>query len=143
MWPLFRAYENGKPVESKNYLKWNSMGAQNGELVFVSGNPGSTDRLSTMKQIEVERDVVLPETLKLIKRRLAVLKRYAAGGEEQARQATSQMRSLENSLKAYLGEYDGLLDKSADFQKAEGRIGFSRRCRSQAGIGEQVWKGLG
>ena len=65
-----------------------------------------------MKQIEAERDIVLPETLKLIKRRLAVLKRYAAGGEEQARQATSQMRSLENSLKAYLGEYSGLLDKA-------------------------------
>ena len=72
---FFRAYEDGKPVESRNYLKWNSMGAQNGELVFVSGNPGSTDRLSTMKQIEVERDVVLPETLKLIKSRLAVLRR--------------------------------------------------------------------
>jgi hypothetical protein len=109
---FFRAYENGKPVESREYLKWNSVGAQNGELVFVSGNPGSTDRLSTMKQIEVERDVVLPETLKLIKRRLAVLKRYAAGGEEPARQATSQMRGLENSLKAYLGEYSGLLDKA-------------------------------
>ena len=108
---LFRAYENGKPVESKNYLKWNSMGAQNGELVFVSGNPGSTDRQSTMKQIEVERDVVLPETLKPIKRRLAALRRYAAGGEEQARQATSQIRSLENSLKKYLGEYSGLLDR--------------------------------
>jgi hypothetical protein len=109
---FFRAYENGKPVESRDYLKWNSMGAQSGELVFVSGNPGSTDRLSTMKQIEVERDVELPETLKLIKRRLAVLQRYAAEGEEQARQATSQMRGLENSQKAYLGEYGGLLDKA-------------------------------
>ena len=121
---FFRAYENGKPVESRDYLKWNSMGAQNGELVFVSGNPGSTDRLSTMKQIEVERDVVLPETLKLIKRRLAVLKRYAAEGEEQARQATSQMRGLENSLKAYLGEYGGLLDKALISKKQKEESDF-------------------
>jgi hypothetical protein len=121
---FFRAYENGKPVESRDYLKWNSRGAQNGELVFVSGNPGSTDRLSTMKQIEIERDVVLPETLKLIKRRLAILKRYAADGDEQARQATSQMRSLENSLKAYLGEYGGLLDKALISKKQKEESGF-------------------
>jgi hypothetical protein len=121
---FFRAYENGKPVESRDYLKWNSMGAQSGELVFVSGNPGSTDRLSTMKQIEIERDVVLPETLKLIKRRLAVLKRYAAEGEEQARQATSQMRSLENSQKAYLGEYGGLLDKALISKKQKKELDF-------------------
>lgn len=118
---LFRAYENGKPVENKEYLKWNSQGARDGELVFVSGNPGSTDRLITMKQLEVERDVIVPETLKLIKRRLDVLKKYAAGGEEQARQATAQMRGLENSLKAYIGEYGGLMDKAllAKKQKEE------------------------
>ena len=121
---LFRAYENGKPVESKNYLKWNSMGAQSGELVFVSGNPGSTDRLSTMEQIEVERDVVLPDTLKLIKRRLAVLKGYAAGGEEQARQAIAQTRRLENSLKAYFGRYSGLLDKTLISKKQKEESDF-------------------
>ncbi|HJY08033.1 MAG TPA: S46 family peptidase, partial [Bryobacteraceae bacterium] len=38
---LFRIYENGAPVESKNFLRWNPKGAHDGELVFVSGNPGS------------------------------------------------------------------------------------------------------
>ncbi len=118
---LFRAYENGTPVASKEYLKWNPAGAGNGELVFVSGNPGSTGRLSTMKQLEVERDIVIPETLKLIRRRLSVLNRYAGGGEEEALQATAQMRSLENSLKAYQGQYNGLLDRAlmAKKQKEE------------------------
>src|SRR6266542_1511159 len=35
---LFRAYEKGKPVESKEYLKWESKGPNPGDLVFVSGN---------------------------------------------------------------------------------------------------------
>ncbi len=124
---LFRAYENNKPVESKDFLKWNSSGAQNGELVFVSGNPGSTDRLSTLKQIETERDYIIPDTIRLIKRRLRVLKQYAAKGPEQARQATSQIFSLENSLKAYQGEYSGLLDKTLIAKKQKEEADFRTR----------------
>jgi hypothetical protein len=137
---LFRAYENGKPVESKNYLKWNSAGAGNGELVFVSGNPGSTDRLSTMKQLEVERDVLIPETLKLIKRRLAVLNRYAEGGEEQALQATAQMRNLENSLKAYSGQYSGLLDKSLIAKKQKEESDFRARVAAKPDLANKFGK---
>src|SRR5262250_690111 len=57
---LFRIYENGKPIDSRNYLKWNPKGADEGELVFVSGNPGSTDRLATLAQLEFQRDYQLP-----------------------------------------------------------------------------------
>jgi len=118
---IFRVYENGRPVSSTNYLKWNPAGAQTGELVFVSGNPGSTERLSTMTQLGNERDYFLPETLKLIKRRLGVLRAYAARSPEAARQATEQIFGFENSLKALTGEYDGLKTPSlmAKKQKEE------------------------
>jgi hypothetical protein len=124
---LFRVYENNRPVASRDFLKWNSNGAHTGELVFVPGNPGSTDRLSTMKQIEAERDCFIPEILKLIRRRLNVLRRYAAAGPEEAREATSQMLSLENSLKAYLGQYNGLLDKELIAKKQKEESNFRAR----------------
>ena len=57
---LFRVYENGKPIDTKDYLKWNPKGAGDDELVFVAGHPGSTQRLDTMAQLEVERDVAEP-----------------------------------------------------------------------------------
>jgi len=57
---LFRIYENGKPLENKNYLKWNTKGASENELVFVTGHPGSTQRLDTVAQLEFERTISRP-----------------------------------------------------------------------------------
>jgi len=116
---LFRVYENGKPIESKEYLKWNPKGAADNELVFVPGNPGSTERLDTMAQLTFERDFVEPSILKILKRRLDVLRRYSEQGPEQAREAVEHSRRLENSLKAYEGRYQGLLDNHVMAKKEQ------------------------
>ena len=118
---LFRVYENDKPVHTENYLKWNPQGAADGELVFVSGNPGSTSRLDTVAQIEDMRDDYLPTALKILNRRLGVLKQYSELGPEEAREAARQMFGIENTLKAFNGQYEGLLDKAliAKKQKEE------------------------
>ncbi|MGC8917272.1 MAG: S46 family peptidase [Thermoanaerobaculum sp.] len=107
---LFRVYENGKPVKPEHFLKWNPEGAKDGELVFVSGHPGSTNRLYTLAQLETLRDVTYPMRLEAIERRLAVARTYAARGKEQARQAAGMIFGLENSKKALSGEYKGLKD---------------------------------
>jgi hypothetical protein len=109
---LFRVYENGKPIDTKDYLKWNPAGATDGELVFVPGHPGSTQRQDTVAQLEFERDFYEPIALKLLKNRVAVLEQYSAQGTEQARQAASLIFGLQNSVKAYEGRYKGLLDKT-------------------------------
>ena len=105
---LFRAYEKGKPVMASHYLKWNPKGAVDGELVFVSGHPGSTNRLMTLSQLQHQRDFTYPLRLRMIKRMLDVAKEYAARGPEQARQAAGTIFAIENSIKALSGEYDGL-----------------------------------
>src|SRR5260370_9798085 len=70
---VFRVYENGKPIDSRNYLKWNPKGASDDDLVFVSGHPGSTQRLDTVAQLTFERDYALPKALKMLRKHLAVL----------------------------------------------------------------------
>ncbi len=105
---LFRVYENGKPIDTPNYLKWNAKGAADGELVFTSGNPGSTDRLDTFSQIEFRRDIMLPNELKIIKHRIAVLELFSKTGKEQAREAETEIFDLENGVKEYEGELNGL-----------------------------------
>jgi hypothetical protein len=124
---LFRVYENGKPINSTNYLKWNPKGAADNELVFVSGHPGSTSRLDTLAELEALRDVDLPATLKLLKSRIAVLKQYSAQGPEQAREAASLIFGLENSLKARDGQYKGLLDKAIMAKKAQEEADFKAK----------------
>ncbi len=109
---LFRVYDNGKPIDTKDYLKWNPQGAKDEELVFVAGHPGSTSRLDTLAQLEVQRDVSSPSILKMLKHRIGVLRKYSALGAEQAREAESEIFGLENGVKAYEGGLKGLLDKN-------------------------------
>ncbi len=109
---LFRVYENGKPINSKDYLKWNPKGAGDGELVFVSGNPGGTERLVTYSYLVSLRDDTLASIITLLKNRIAVLKDYAARDPEQSRQATTLIFGLENSRKVFEGRRDGLQDKN-------------------------------
>ena len=107
---IFRVYENGQPIRSDQYLKWNAKGAGDQELVFVTGHPASTDRDDTVAELETERDVIYPASLKVVRRRIAALRRYSSLGAEQARQANARIFGLENALKAYTGEYSGLID---------------------------------
>src|SRR4051812_40623031 len=60
---FIRAYEDGKPAKTEHYFKWSPQGAKEGELTFVSGHPGGTDRELTMAELQYQRDIALPERL--------------------------------------------------------------------------------
>jgi hypothetical protein len=107
---LFRVYDNGKPLHTENYLKWSAKGAAPGELVFVSGHPGSTARQETMAQLQLERDVNLPARIEYLQRRIAAEQEFAKQGPEQARLVATNIFSLQNSLKVYIGRAQALGD---------------------------------
>jgi hypothetical protein len=116
---LFRVYENNQPVKIANYFKWSRTGAKDGELVFVTGNPGSTSRLDTVAHLEYLRDDGLPFVIKALTRRHDALGKYRSLGEEQARRAQEDYFGIENALKAFRGELQGLQDKSLIAKKAK------------------------
>ena len=115
---FFRVYENGKPAHLDNYLKWSPTGVKAGDLIFVSGHPGSTGRLLTMAQLEFMRDVQYPAALKYYARRIDLLQKFSKDSEENARIAKEDLFSLQNSQKAITGYQSGLLDKTIMDQKA-------------------------
>jgi len=108
---IFRVYENGQPLKTQHYLKWSTTPLKEGDLVFCSGNPGSTGRLLTYDQLLFLRDVSYPFTIANLKRRQALLHEYSKKGPEQARIASNTLFGIENSLKATIGYQSGLLDK--------------------------------
>jgi len=97
---LLRAYEEGKPANVKHYLRLSTEGVRDGELVFVSGNPGTTDRLLPVSALKSMRDLTLPLVLQSLERSERVLIAYSERGPEEKRQAQRELFGIQNSLKA-------------------------------------------
>ena len=124
---FFRAYENDKPARIDHFLKWSASGSREGDLVFVAGHPGRTDRINTVASLEFQRDVDLPRRLEYLRNKEKVLLEYGRRGAEQLRQSKEELFSTQNSLKARNGGLDGLRDKA--FMASRVRTEASVRSR--------------
>jgi Peptidase S46 len=125
---IFRVYdEDGKPLHTDNYLKWNAKGAAPGELIFIPGHPGSTSRQDTVAELLLERDVRGPLIIDYLKRRIDAAQKFAQQGQEQARLVGSNIFGLQNSLKVYVGRADALSDKTIMAKKQAEEADFRAR----------------
>ncbi len=115
---IFRVYENDKPAQIDNYLKFNAAGPKAGDLVFVSGNPGGTDRQLTLSVLTDARDRQLPQRMAVLYRREVNLTSYSGRSLENARRARDELFGVQNSRKALKGRLEGLLDP-AIFEKLQ------------------------
>jgi len=115
---FFRVYENDRPARTDNFLRWSPAGAAEGEFVFVSGFPGSTNRLLTLAQLRYQREVGNPAQMRVWSSRRDALARFAARGPEEARRAQPARRSLENSIKRLVGQQEGLQNPRSFARKA-------------------------
>src|SRR5216110_1322254 len=107
---LFRVYENSQPAKIEHFLKWNSNGPSDGELTFVSGSPGKTDRQLTLDELADTRDRYLPYVLRMFNRREVLELAYSARSFENARKARDDLFGDQNNRKRYDGYLAGLLD---------------------------------
>ena len=105
-----RLYEDGKPAQTPDHLVWNVSAPKDGEPLFVSGNPGTTQRLLTAEQLETLRDVSLPEIMLLFSELRGRLIRFDEESPEHTRIANDLLFGIENSYKAYRGEEKALVD---------------------------------
>ncbi len=105
---MFRVYEDGKPARIDHFLKLSRAGAGDGEVVFVSGNPGRTQRIFTVAALKYQRDHYLPFVLDFLRRREILWQQFSLEGEEQQRRAEDDLLGIQNSRKALTGRIQGL-----------------------------------
>src|SRR5258708_4685224 len=107
---IFRAYEHGKLRHPEQYLAWSANGSKDGDLIFVPGHPGRTERLLTIAELEDNRDRRVPKSLQFLKTFEVLLQSYSQRSLENGRRARDDLFGFQNSRKAYDGMLGGLLD---------------------------------
>lgn len=128
---FFRVYDKGKPLKTTHFFKFNPNGIREGEPTFVTGNPGSTERLKTISELEFDRDQRLPQIVNLIRSRSTALQAYNATAKSDS--VLNQIFELENSIKAYKGQLDGLRDPYLLARKAAFEKQFKADAQKKGG----------
>ncbi|HET6628568.1 MAG TPA: S46 family peptidase [Woeseiaceae bacterium] len=115
---FLRAYENGKPAETPNYLEWRGTGPRAGDPVFVAGHPGSTDRQLTMAQLDFLRDVAYPNWLIRYSELRGRLLAWADTSDAAARAVQQRILGIENGIKVRRNQLKALLNDEMMARKA-------------------------
>lgn len=135
---FIRLYENGQPVATPTHFVWNAAKPVEGTPVFVSGSPGSTQRLLTQDQLATIRDVVLPMDQLIASELRGRLIRYSEEGERQAFEAMDPIVSIENTYKRGLGRMRALTDPAFMDQRAGQETAFRRQVVENEALAAEV-----
>ncbi len=113
---LLRVYSGDKPLKPDHFFAWSSTGpaggVREGDLTFVTGHPGGSDRLLTVAELEFQRDVSLRKKSMYLSEYRGMLTEFQKRGEEPKRISTAELFGVENSLKNLKGRHEALLNRA-------------------------------
>jgi hypothetical protein len=124
---FLRVWQGDAPARSPHYLPWAKQGAKEGDLVFVSGHPGGTERKATVAELEFQRDVNLPYNLLQLSELRGMLREFASASPERFRTTRSRLRAVENGLKALRGQHQALADPALLARKRQDEAELRKR----------------
>jgi len=137
---MFRMYENGKPAQTPEYLRFSPNGSKEGDLVFTTGHPGTTQRLYTMADLKLLRDVQVPFNIANLEMQERAVLKWSALSAENARQSVQRLFGIQNQLKRVRGQLKGLQDTvwMAKKEQAETalRAGLAKDPAKQKELGD-------
>ncbi len=137
---------DGKPWKTDAFLPFSKTSVKDGELTFVSGNPGGTSRGMTLSQVQDMRDSVLPNRLMDLSHARGWMTEYQQRGKEQLRHSNDDLFGVENSLKAQRGQHESLGDAGFTAQLTKDETDFRRKVVNNpqwmADYGD-VWDNIG
>jgi hypothetical protein len=119
---FLRAYENGQPAATPQFLEWSTGPVNDAELVFAAGSPQSTSRLATPAQLTFYGDVSLPFALTRLQQRIQDLRSWALRAGARAHAAELPLTELAGNYKWTAGKLigvkdDWLLARKTNFEK--------------------------
>jgi hypothetical protein len=129
---IVRAYLNGQPAHIEHYFRWSRNGSQEGDLVFVVGVPGGTNRLNTIAYLEFLRDVQLPATLARYRRMLEVYRAVGAASPERGAALRNAVFGIANDQKRSIVYLETLQDPQVMAHKREWERTFRDRVNANA-----------
>ncbi len=115
---FLRIYENGQPYKAEHYLRW-SQGSNDGELAFIFGHPGRTNRLYTVDHLKHLRDFSTPRRLQQLCQREVEVQVFCGRSAEHQRIGKDELFGLANSRKNLTGQVAGLLDPTLFAKKSQ------------------------
>lgn len=134
---MLRAYENDRPAATPNYLQIDFDGPKADQLVFVSGEPGSTARLQTRAQLEFQRDLSVPVTLMRASELRGRLIQFGTTNPADERIVQAPLNSLQNAIKVRRKELDALDDDAL----MAGKTDAEEKLRASAHLaGPDPWR---
>jgi len=116
---FLRVYEDGKPAATPDFFPWRAAGADEGEAVFVSGHPGSTDRLLSVAELQSLRSDYLPQQLIYYSELRGRMLEWAQTSPEAARQVQQRILGYENGIKVWRNRLSSLADQEQMARKVE------------------------
>jgi hypothetical protein len=137
-----RLYENDAPAATPARFHLRTTPLQASDLVFVSGNPGTTSRQLTTAELAFQRDHFLPWRLAYLSELRGRLLEFSQRGPEEARIAADTLLNVENAFKAYWGRRLALADPAGfgQVERAETQLRTRvRRSRALAGDVGGAW----
>lgn len=139
---FFRVYDNGQPLKSKNFFNWSKNGATEGEPLFVIGNPGSTERLKTIAQLEFTRDYLVPARLQPLNFMADFLGKFIAKYPERKMRYQDSYYGVLNSQKVFLGQDKALKDNEMMLRKKDFEDNIKSKVQSSPSLSEKynnIW----
>ena len=118
-WSFLRAYvgkdgqpavfsKDNVPFKPKHYLKVSAEGIKSGDLVFVTGYPGRTQRHQTYAEVKETAEWRMPRSVRLAQEQLAILDQLAKD-KAIALKVAGRLQGLNNTLTNQKGTLEGLI----------------------------------
>ncbi len=133
---FLRAYEGGKAVATPEHLKWSPRPPVEGEITFVVGNPGSTQRLLTQDQLAFAQQVSAPLNVALYSELRGRLIAAMEQSPSRAREGKEELDSVENSLKVYIGRVKAFNDPAFMGKLAAAEADLRAKSAGNPAIGD-------